>query len=104
VDAYYDDPRGARWRQIWEMLGGSKEQLATLVAPVDPLTYAAKLRDRKVLIIGGKRDDIVPPRATEALAKATGAQSVVWYDCTHYGAVLFFIPALGQLVKHFGAD
>jgi hypothetical protein len=39
----------------------------------------------------------------DALWKASGRQKIVWYNCTHYGAVIYFVPALRQLVNHFGA-
>jgi dienelactone hydrolase len=101
VDAYYDDPRASGFRQVWEGLGGTKEKLAELIAPADPITCATNLKDRRVLILAGKRDDIVPPRAAEALWKATGQQKIVWFDCTHYGAVAYFLPAMRHIVKHF---
>ena len=101
VDAYYDDPRAASFRQLWEALGGTKEKLAQLIAPADPLTCAANLKNRRVLIIAGKRDDIVPPKAAEALWQAAGKQKIIWYDCTHYGAVVYFLPALRHIVQHF---
>jgi dienelactone hydrolase len=104
VDAYYDDPRATGFRQLWEALGGTKEKLAELIAPADPITCAANLKDRRVLIIAGKRDDIVPPQAAEALWKATGGQKIIWYDCTHYGAVVYFLPAMRHIVQHFAAD
>jgi dienelactone hydrolase len=104
VDAYYDDPRATNFRQLWEALGGTKEKLAQLIAPADPITCAANLKDRKMLIIAGKRDDIVPPRAAEALWQATGKQKIIWYDCTHYGAVVYFLPAMRHIVQHFAED
>jgi dienelactone hydrolase len=104
VDAYYDDPRGAPLRKLYESLGGSKDRAKEIIAPVDPLTYAANLKDRPVLILAAKRDDIVPPRSAEALWEATGKQKIVWYNCTHYGAVLYIIPALDQIAKHFRAE
>jgi len=104
VEAYYNDPRAETFRQLWEALGGTKEKLAELIAPADPITCAANLKDRKVLIIAGKRDDIVPPQAAEALWKATGHQKIVWYDCTHYGAAVFFLPAMRHIVDFFSAD
>jgi dienelactone hydrolase len=104
VDAYYDDPRAETFRWFWEHLGGTKEKLAELIAPADPITCAANLKDRRVLIIAGTRDDIVPPKAAEALWKATGQQKIVWYDCTHYGAAVFFLPAMRHIVNHFKAD
>ncbi len=78
--------------------------VARLIAPVDPLTCAGNLRGRKLLILAGKRDDIVPPRMAEALWQASGKQKIVWYDCTHYGAVLHLADALEQVVNHFRPD
>jgi dienelactone hydrolase len=101
VDAYYDHPQASPYRKLWEALGGTREQVARLLAPVDPLTYAANLKDRRVIMFAGKRDEIVPPKATEALWRAAGQPKIVWYDCTHYGAALYFAPILRQVVEHF---
>jgi dienelactone hydrolase len=101
VDAYYDHPKAAPYRRIYEALGGTKEKLARLIAPADPLTYAAHLKQHKLLILAGKRDDIVPPKMAVALWEAAGKQKIVWYDCTHYGAIVYLAAALDQLVNHF---
>ena len=74
------------------------------IAPADPITCAANLKDRRLLMLAGKRDDIVPPKMAEALWQASGKQKIVWYDCTHYGAVLYLAPALQQVLAHFTAD
>ncbi len=103
VDALYDDPRAEQYRKAWEALGGTKEKLREAIAPADPLTYAANLKDRKLLIIGAKRDDIVPPKATEALWQATGKQKIVWFEASHVGAALFLIPAMQHVLEHFQA-
>ncbi|MBL8799756.1 MAG: alpha/beta hydrolase family protein [Planctomycetia bacterium] len=100
VDGYWDDPRGEPLRQLYRALGGNKERLKEIIAPVDPLTCAANLKDRKVLILAAKRDDIVPPRCAEALWEATGKQKIVWFDATHYSAALYIIPALNQIAGH----
>jgi len=104
VEGYYDHPQATPFRMIWEAMGGTKEKLYKYLAPVDPLTCAANLRDRKVLILAGKRDDIVPPKMAEALWEATGKQKIVWFDCTHYGAVVYFATALQTIIQHFRAD
>lgn len=100
VDAYWEDPRGELLRNLYQALGGSKERLKEIIAPVDPLTCAENLKDRKVLILAAKRDDIVPPRCAEALWEATGKQKIVWFNATHYSAALYIIPALNQMVQH----
>jgi predicted esterase len=71
------------------------------LAPVDPLTCAANLKDRRVLLIGAKRDEIVPPSATEALWRATGQQKIVWYDTNHYGAALYIASGLQHVSELF---
>jgi dienelactone hydrolase len=104
VDAYYDQPRASPFRKLWEGLGGTKEDLARIIAPVDPITCAANLKERKLLIIAGKRDEIVPARAAETLWRASGKQKIVWLNCTHYGAALYVVPIMNQLVGHFRAQ
>jgi len=104
VDGYYDHPQAAPFKAAWEALGGTREMIAKMLAPVDPLTCAANLRDRKLLILAGKRDDIVPPKMAEALWEASGKQKIVWFDCSHYGAVVYITTALDLIVKHFHAD
>lgn len=101
IDAYYDHPKAAPYRRFYEALGGTKEKLAQLIAPADPLTCAANLKQHKLLILAGKRDDIVPPKMAEALWKASGQQKIVWYDCSHYGAIVYIMEALDHIVKHF---
>ncbi|HWG44336.1 MAG TPA: prolyl oligopeptidase family serine peptidase [Gemmataceae bacterium] len=103
AEGYYDHPKAARYRKIYEALGGSKEKLAEIIAPADPLTCAANLKTHKLLILAGKRDDIVPPKMAEALWKASGQQKIVWYDCTHYGAIVYLASALDHIVTHFQA-
>lgn len=100
IDAFYDDPRAAEIKALWEKLGGTKDKLKSIFAPVDPITCAANLKGRKLLIIAAKKDEIVPPKMAELLWEATGKQKIVWYDCNHYSAVLYIVPALGEVVKH----
>jgi dienelactone hydrolase len=102
VDAFYDDPRAASYRRVWEALGGTKEQVAQVIAPVDPITRADRLRNRKVLIIAAKNDEIVPPRMAEALWNATGRQKIVWLNAGHYTAALHLTKGLKHVVEHFG--
>jgi dienelactone hydrolase len=104
AEAYYDDPRGATYRKVWEGLGGNKERLIRLLAPIDPITCAANLRGRKVLFVAGKNDEIVPPKATEALWRAAGEPKILWYDCGHYTAALYFGSIMTQVVQHFRAE
>ncbi len=102
VDAYYDHPRARFFREINAWLGGTKEWLIRAIAPVDPLTYANRLKQRNLLMIAGRRDAIVPSQAAHALWQATGRQKIVWFDTGHYGAVLYVIPSMYHVLEHFG--
>jgi dienelactone hydrolase len=104
VDAYYDHPQVATYRKVWERLGGSKQTIAKLIAPVDPITCAENLKDRKLLIIAAKKDEVVPPRMAEALWEATGRQRIVWLNAGHYTAAIYLVNGLNLLVEHFGAE
>jgi hypothetical protein len=104
VDAWYDRPDAAAFRFVYELLGGTKEKMVAAIAPVDPITCAANLKQRKVLQIAGKRDELVPPCMAEALWKASGEQKLLWYDCTHYGAVAHIVSSFENVVKHFQSE
>jgi dienelactone hydrolase len=101
VEAFYDHPNAAPLRKTYEALGGSKEKFAAQIACADPITCAANLKGRKVLMFGAKRDEIVPPKSTQALWEAAGKPQIIWYDCSHVGAALYFVQAMEHIVPHF---
>jgi len=79
----------------------SREKLRSVLAPIEPMTYASRLKTARVLMIAGKRDTIVPPACAEALAKACEAQ-ITWRPVGHYSMIVYLPQTLAQLVKHFG--
>jgi dienelactone hydrolase len=101
VDAYYDHPEAKRYRDIYEALGGTRKQLEVVLAPVDPLSRADLLKDRKVFIVAAKKDEVVPPKMAENLWRATGQQKILWLDAGHFSAAIYLIPGLNHLVEHF---
>jgi dienelactone hydrolase len=101
VDAYYDHPRAQQYLPIVELLGG-KAVMKALINPVDPLTYAGLLKDKRLLMVCASRDDIVPPAAARALWAATGKQRIVWIDSTHVGAALHTMTMLTEMTEHVG--
>ena len=71
------DPLGnARSRDSIGPSGSSREgrlaDLKTLTAPYDPLTYAHRLVGKRLLMIAGNVDEVVPPDCTRALWSAAG--------------------------------
>jgi murein DD-endopeptidase MepM/ murein hydrolase activator NlpD/cephalosporin-C deacetylase-like acetyl esterase len=104
IDGYYDHPLAGPYRKFYESVGGTKELLEQMIAPIDPITYAGNLKDRKVLIVAARNDEVVPPRMAENLWKATGQQRIIWLNTGHYSAVLYLVPGLTSVVEHFQAE
>jgi dienelactone hydrolase len=100
VDAFYDHPKAAGFRTAFQFIGGSKANLAKLIDPLDPLTYAPQLAGKRLLIMAASRDDVVPPAAAERLWRATGRPPIVWFDATHVGAAAYIFPAMGEMIRH----
>jgi dienelactone hydrolase len=101
VDGYAGHPLAKKWFALYEILGGNRAVIKKLFAPIDPITCAANLKDRKLLILAASRDDIVPPSMAKMLWEASGKQKIVWYDATHYSAALSIADGLSQLLDHF---
>jgi dienelactone hydrolase len=104
VDAYYEHPQAIPFVRVFEALGGNKEMAARFIAPVDPLTCAENLKDRKLLIVAAKSDEIVPPRMAKNLWNASGRQHIVWLNAGHYSAVLYLVSGLSLVVEHFKVE
>lgn len=104
IDAYWDHPQAKPLIMALLLAGVTKETMKEFIAPVDPITNAAALKDRKLLLIAASRDDVVPPAAAKAMWEATGKQKIVWLNATHVGAALFLFEASNQIVKFFKED
>jgi dienelactone hydrolase len=101
VDGYYHHPQAAPFVKAFEALGGTQEMAASFIAPIDPITCAANLKDRKVLIVAAKNDEIVPPGMAENLWRASGQQRIIWLNAGHYSAILYLASGLKDVVEHF---
>ncbi len=60
--------------------------LSVLLAPVDPLTFAAHIAPRPLLMLGGRKDTTIVPKAQQELFDAARQpKQIVWYP--QYGHV-----------------
>ncbi|MEW4567097.1 alpha/beta hydrolase [Tautonia sp. JC769] len=91
-------------RTAWIESGRTKEDLARLIRPFDPLTYAPGLRDKRVLMIAGRADEVIPPSATTRLWEAAGRPPIRWLDCGHYSAAGYLLPVFRDVVAFFAAE
>jgi dienelactone hydrolase len=103
ADVLWEMPEAARYRALWIASGRSKADLAALTRPFDPLTYASGLRGKKVLMLNGNVDEVIPPRAALALWEAAGRPPIRWFECGHYSAAGYLLPGIRSAVE-FLAD
>ncbi|MBX6316462.1 MAG: alpha/beta hydrolase family protein [Isosphaeraceae bacterium] len=104
ADILWEMPEGRPYRALWIAAGGTKADLEALTRPFDPLTYAHRLRGKRLLMIAGNADEVIPPRAARALWEAAGRPPICWLDCGHYSAVGYLLPAFRQTVAFFAAE
>jgi dienelactone hydrolase len=88
-------------RELAEKRGYTTARLQELLHPVEPLTFASRLKKTKMLMINGKEDEVVPEECSQALADASGAK-LKWFEATHY-TLVEFLPTLLQEVAEFFA-
>ncbi|NLH16159.1 MAG: prolyl oligopeptidase family serine peptidase, partial [Phycisphaerae bacterium] len=92
--------RGVR-REL-ETKGITGEALVRLVEPIEPLNFADRLGNTKILMVNGRTDAIVPPACAEKLIAASASKiESIWYDCDHYGMVRYILPVIGKVCSHF---
>ncbi len=101
ADILWNMPESRKYRELWVASGRNKKDLEALTKPYDPLTYAHRLKGKRLLMIAGKVDEVVPPSSAEKLWKAAGEPPIVWYDCGHYSAAGYLLPAIRRTARFF---
>jgi dienelactone hydrolase len=100
----WEMPEAARYRALWTASGRTLADLKALTDPFDPLTYAHRLVGKRLLMMAGNVDEVVPPASTRALWMAAGRPPILWYDCGHYSALAYLLPAVRTTVDFFAAE
>ena len=97
-------------RMIRQLPPEGRAQLERAIHDVDPLTHAAKLRERakqgRVLMVNATDDKVVPGDCTRKLAEALGiTDRVVWLEgLGHYTAMAALPRILTTTVDFFAQD
>jgi dienelactone hydrolase len=94
-------PETARFRESWQGSGRDIADLKILTEPFDPLAYAERLKGKRLLMIAGKVDEVIPPESALELWKAAGRPPIHWYDCGHYSAAGYLLPGIRKIVEFF---
>lgn len=90
------------FRKRWIAHGGSRESFVQTLRPVDPATYGELLRNRRVLMVAARHDEVIPRDSTLALWESIGKPDLVWLDAGHISAVLYLYGEIERLGKFFG--
>jgi dienelactone hydrolase len=104
ADILWEMPEAARYRAVWSAMGRTKADLVALTAPFDPLTYAQRLKGKRLLMIAGTVDEVIPPSAARALWEAAGRPPIRWFECGHYSAAGYLLPGIRAAVDFFASD
>jgi dienelactone hydrolase len=100
----WEMPEAAKYRALWLDSGKTIADLRKLTDPFDPLAYAHRLKGKHVMMIAGSVDEVIPPDCTRALWSAAGRPPITWYDCGHYSAIAYLLPAVRATVGFFAGD
>lgn len=74
--------------------------LRPYVGVVDPLTYAARIDPRTVLLASGRFDRVIRPQHTHALWQALGKPTWIRVPAGHYQLFPFFWWSIGRGADH----
>ncbi len=97
----WESPEVADIRKRWVEKGATKEQFYELLKQIDPVTYGANVRGRKILMLNASHDEVIPKACTEALWRAFGEPEIVWMEAGHYSAMRFIFDGLTRVTKFF---
>jgi dienelactone hydrolase len=104
ADILWEMPEAAAFREMWVASGRTKADLAVLTDPYDPLSYAHRLAGKRLMMVAGTVDEVVPPASVRILWEAAGRPPIRWYDGGHYSSAGFLLPAFRATVDFFAAE
>jgi hypothetical protein len=94
-----------RYQEEWKAAGETRESFIKKMADVDPITYAHKLKHRKILMVNAKNDEVIPRACTMALWEKIGnPKEIVWLDAGHYSAALYIVGEMERMGQFFGSN
>lgn len=103
--AFWDNPRpeSSELRDEYIRTGGSRDSFIKALVPIEPTTYGHLLRDRHILMLAARKDEIFPESSTIALWKSIGEPEIIWLeDAGHYTSMLYIFretERLGEFLK-----
>ncbi|MDX1944162.1 MAG: alpha/beta hydrolase family protein [Pirellulaceae bacterium] len=78
-----------------------KQELAKQLAVVDPITYGAGARGKRILLLNATDDEVIPRACTLSLWRSFGEPEIVWYPGGHYSVARHLFSALDRVGRFF---
>jgi len=78
-----------------------KDEFLSKLQVIDPVTYGANVKGRRILMMNAKDDEIIPKACTESLWKSFGEPPIHWYTGGHYSVAWHMLDALGKTGEFF---
>ncbi len=97
---FHDSNETEDAKKAFEAKGITIEKLREAWKGMDPITFAGRARKTDILMINGKRDEIIPRDCTERLNAAFGGPEIKWYPATHYSLVAYLPDVLLRIRRH----
>jgi dienelactone hydrolase len=97
----WDSPQTRLVREKWMAEGGTREDFVETLKAVDPVTYAANARGKRILMLNATEDEIIPKACTESLWRALGQPEIQWYRGGHFSVMRHIFNALLRVGRFF---
>ncbi|HUU14468.1 MAG TPA: alpha/beta hydrolase family protein [Terriglobia bacterium] len=81
--------------------GIDRAELEKIWAVTNPTLLARHNKVKNLLMMGGKFDEIVPPKFTLELWEALGRPTLRWFPCAHYSSFFFLGPIVDEAARFF---
>jgi cephalosporin-C deacetylase-like acetyl esterase len=92
-----------RHRDRWIADGRDTEKALATIRAVDPVTYAANARGRRILMLNATDDTVIPRASTLALWEGFGRPPIRWYKGNHYSVIWRLFKGLHDVSAFFAA-
>jgi dienelactone hydrolase len=91
----------AKVRERLEAAGLTGETLKSLVYHIEPNRLAHRYNADRTWLYSGSRDDVVPPRSSESLAKAAGLTKThhIQMNADHYSGIIYLPFVLNHMAR-----
>lgn len=98
----WDSPLTRAYRVAMEARGITRSRLQALWATGNPTLYADRPRPPRLVMLGGRYDQLVPRRFTEELWRALGEPPIRWLPAGHVTAFLFRPAIVAETLRVMG--